>query len=819
MNLPKLLQLIILLSTFQLFSNIDVPVRKGSIVGEVMDLQTQLPLPYVSIVVKSTEGTVVDGTVTDEAGKFEVEKIEEGDYILEVSYIGYVNLSKKISITSSALKVNVGTLYMEEDTAALEEVEVIAERSTVEQKIDRKIINVGKDLTSVGATASELLNNVQSVSVDSQSGNISLRGNENVRVLVDGKPSNIPSAQLLKQLPSTSIKSVELITNPSAKYNPEGMSGIINIVLHKNANLGFNGSLNTGVTQGLNTRYNSSLNMNFRTGKVNFFGNYGYNDGKSNNYGFVERDDQSLYQDFNTDDYPNSHILKVGADIYINDKNTISFFTTLNKASNLTYSSTIITGDFESNSPVETDRENETRTYDVNYTYDFDKEGEKIEFEANISDYDKSEYAQFQELVKPYDYTQNYNDQINDDKNTDLYNIDYTNPLFETAKLELGLEARFNDTKNSRETTQHNFVYDSEGNLIPENVEYEGTIYPWYETSEVGNSSFTYDRAIYSTYVNYQQQFEKLTMQIGARLEQYEVDGSFQTVSESALYEDDIFTVYPSAFFTYKASEVNQYQVSYSRRVDRPSIQQVNPIREWSTPLITSIGNPELRPQFTNSFEFNYTRQYAKGMVSFGAFYRVVKDNITRVLNVDEFDEEKLELTYMNGDTNNRYGFELSSSHAFAPWWRANSSIDLYAQTQSGIANGEEIEVENNIFNARIMNSFTATKKLRFQLFGMYRGGGRSLQFDVDPMWMVNAGASLTVFNGQGTLTFNVNDIFQGMKFKFDSEIPIPQHGQFNWESRTAYLGFMYNFGSGKNRARARKRRDNNESSGSGGFL
>ena len=356
MNLPKLLQLIILLSTFQLFSNIDVPVRKGSIVGEVMDLQTQLPLPYVSIVVKSTEGTVVDGTVTDEAGKFEVEKIEEGDYILEVSYIGYVNLSKKISITSSALKVNVGTLYMEEDTAALEEVEVIAERSTVEQKIDRKIINVGKDLTSVGATASELLNNVQSVSVDSQSGNISLRGNENVRVLVDGKPSNIPSAQLLKQLPSTSIKSVELITNPSAKYNPEGMSGIINIVLHKNANLGFNGSLNTGVTQGLNTRYNSSLNMNFRTGKVNFFGNYGYNDGKSNNYGFVERDDQSLYQDFNTDDYPNSHILKVGADIYINDKNTISFFTTLNKASNLTYSSTIITGDFESNSPVETDR-------------------------------------------------------------------------------------------------------------------------------------------------------------------------------------------------------------------------------------------------------------------------------------------------------------------------------------------------------------------------------------------------------------------------------------------------------------------------------
>ncbi len=164
-----------------------------------------------------------------------------------------------------------------------------AETSTVVQKVDRKVINVGKDLTSAGTTASELLNNVQSVSVDSQTGQISLRGNSNVRVLVDGRPTNVPAAQLLKQIPSTSIKSVELITNPSAKYSPEGLSGIINIILNKNANLGFNGSVDSGVTAGHYVRYNGSTNLNYKTGKVNFFLNYGFNGGDQYNFGFVNR--------------------------------------------------------------------------------------------------------------------------------------------------------------------------------------------------------------------------------------------------------------------------------------------------------------------------------------------------------------------------------------------------------------------------------------------------------------------------------------------------------------------------------------------------
>ena len=270
----------------------------GTVTGTVIDFTTKEKLPYVSIVIKNTANEILTGGITNDKGEFEIKQIPAGEQTIEVQFIGYKIESKKLIFSQKSPKHNVGTVGLNVDAAQLDEVTVIGETSTIIQKIDRKVINVGKDLTSAGTTASELLNNVPSVSVDSQTGWISLRGNENVRVLVDGKPTNISAAQLLKQIPSTSIKQVELITNPSAKYNPEGMSGMINIILHKNANQGFNGSINTGITQGENTRFNGSLDMNYKTGKVNFFTNYGYNTGKSDNFGFVQRTDNNSYQDF-----------------------------------------------------------------------------------------------------------------------------------------------------------------------------------------------------------------------------------------------------------------------------------------------------------------------------------------------------------------------------------------------------------------------------------------------------------------------------------------------------------------------------------------
>lgn len=772
--------------------------KPGIILGKVIDNTTKTPLPYVNIAISNLTKKIITGGITDENGLFIIKDIPKGIYNVEIQFIGYKTYSKKIEITNKTKKINLGTIALNEDSATLDEVVVRAETSTVVQKVDRKVINVGKDLTAAGATASELLNNVQSVSVDSQTGNISLRGNENVRVLVDGKPTNISAAQLLKQIPSTSIKSVELITNPSAKYNPEGMSGIINIILNKNANLGFNGSVNTGLEAGHYVRYNASTNMNYKTGKVNFFGNYGFNGGDRYNFGFVERPGTN-FQDFIFINDNESHLLKFGADIYLDDKNTLSFYTTQNwfdSNANGRAKISLNDGSLFENSPNTQTNENKNKTYNINYKHDFDKEGHNIEFEATFSENDAPNFLEnnFDLNTQP-DYI---NDITSLRKNT-LINLDYTNPITKDVKLELGLEYRVNTTDNTNLTTQLNF----------------------------NNSSFTYDRDIYSGYVNYAHNFGKINMQLGARIENYEIEGVFnQETQPTETVTDKIFTVYPSAFFTFNPSEKNQWQLSYSRRVDRPSIQQVNPIREWSTPLITSVGNADLVPQFTNSFEINYTRQIKGGSLTFCTFYRSISDAISRVTFADPEDANDVRqiLTFANFDDTNSYGFELSTNYKITKWWRANASLDFYSQKQFGIAdlnnpNAPRLEVQNEVLNARLSNSFTVSEKLKLQLFSMYRGANKDIQWNVEPMWMINLGADYSVFKGKGNVTFRVNDIFQGMKFAFDSTNPFTQNGRFQWESRTTYLGFNYRFGGGKNKAKQRRRRDNNEKSGGGGLF
>tara|TARA_R110001606_G_scaffold56018_6_gene135984 strand:- start:20640 stop:23096 length:2457 start_codon:yes stop_codon:yes gene_type:complete len=792
--------------------------KPGTISGKVIDETTKIVLPYVNIVIYDMTKKIITGGITDEKGMFFIKDIPEGKSTIEVQFIGFKKYIKQITISTKTKNIDLGIISLSEDSASLDEVVVRSETSTVVQKVDRKVINVGKDLTATGTTASELLNNVQSVSVDSQTGNISLRGNENVRVLVDGKPTNISAAQLLKQIPSTSIKSIELITNPSAKYNPEGMSGIINIILNKEANMGFNGSVDAGVNAGHYVRYNASTNLNYKTGKVNFFGNYGYNAGENYNYGFVNRTDVNRNQNFIFNNDNTSNLLKLGADIYLNDKNTLSFYTTQNWFNGGGNGSTIITENnvIIANSPNFQNQENKTGAYNINFKREFEKEGHNLEFEATYSDTSSPEDAGNYNLLS--DNTDanykvlNFTNAILRDQNNTLVNLDYTNPISEKGKLELGLEYRADNTSNTNITDQEIETFDVNGTS-------EGF-------SLLGNSDFEYDRKIYSGYVNYGQEFGKVTMQLGARLEQFEVEGNFNQVGQtSQKVTDEIFSVYPSAFFTYSPSDKNQFQLSYSRRVDRPGIGQVNPIREWSTPLITSIGNAQLLPQFTNSYEINYTRQIKNGSYTFGTFYRVINDNISRVTYKDPADPTDVRqiLSYTNFDDTSSYGLEFSLNYKIADWWRINSSMDFYSQKQFGTvdlttANAQRIEVTNEVFNTRISNSFKVSDRFNLQLFAMYRGPQEDIQWKTENMWMVNTGASLTVFDGKGSINFRVNDIFQGMKFAFNSSSPFVQNGQFNWESRTAYLGFNYRFGNGKNKAKQRRQRDDNIKEGGAGF-
>ena len=799
----------------KLFGNNPENEAFGSISGTVIDNALQEPIAYAAVVIKSEDGAeTITGGITSEDGTFEINKLPDGSFVLEVQFIGYKTHSQPLVISKNNRNLKVGTITLMENTEELAEVEVVAERTTIEQRVDRKVINVGKDLTTAGATASDIMNNIPSVNVDAQTGDITLRGNSNVRVMVDGKLSNVPVAQLLRQIPSTSIKSIELITNPSAKYNPEGMSGIINIVLHKNANIGFNGNVNLGLTKGIEAKFNSSIDLNYRSGKFNFYGNYGNNIGKYVNDGSIYRLEENSLQEFDFFNNNKSHLYKLGVDFYLNDKNTISVFTNQNifegdgsGITDVTYNtdaSRNVTQFFNDVS------DNRSEQYNFNYKLDFGKEGHNIELEVDHNRFENNQDANFRSVGASL--YPNYMDFVDTERTQTIANLDYVNPLDSISKLEVGLESRNFETDVDYASTGSSF--NSNGVLVP-----------------TPDTNFVYGMDIYSAYATFGQNYEKWSYQMGVRIEDVEVQADTNQVRA---FTDKYTEIYPSAFVTYSPDEKNQLQVSYSRRVDRPGLQQVNPIREFATPLISSFGNPNLVPQFTSSYEANYTRRIKNGSITGGVFYRSIKDEINRAVFVDRLDFNKIILTFDNFNETSAYGFELSSNYRPAKWWNINGSFDIFSQTNRGITESipgnipdptedditvESVKVDNTAWNLRMNNSFTVTKKLTLQAFGFYRGKNRNIQFNVKPMYFVNLGARYSFAEGKGTLSFNYNDIFNTMRFAFEGDRPYLQEGGFNWESNNVYVGLSYQFGSGKNRAKQRKRRDNRTKDTGGGIL
>ena len=798
--------------------------KTGSIYGKVLDANLKEPLPYVNIIIKNSSGEILTGGMTLDDGSFIIKKVEEGNIVVSIQYIGYKTYNKNAIIGKGSFNINLGNIFLEEEAEGLDEVTVIAEISTIQQKADRKVITVGKDLITAGPTASDIMNNIPSINVDPQTGSISLRGNENVRVMVDGKLTNVPIAQLLKQIPSTSIKQIELITNPSAKYNPEGMSGIINIKLHKNTQIGFNGNLNVGVTNEVFAKFNSSIDMNYRNGKFNFYGSYGNNIGKYDNYGYVNREDDDSRQDFAFKNNNKSLLYKLGVDFYLNDKNTISFFTNQNKFDGKGVSRTDLTFpgmDLQSQLFNNTS-ENSSGQYNLAYKHEFDDADETLDIEANYNDYEQEEIADFNFVN--FDFPTDYTDNVETERARTTVNIDYVKPLNEDQKIEAGLEARlFNSDIEYMSTGQ---TFNGEGVIIP-----------------TPSTDFEYKRDIYSAYFTYSKQFEKWNYQVGLRAEQVFVNAdALRTFADSSTeflpFENNYFQLYPSIFLAYTPSEKNTYQFSASRRVDRPGLNQVNPIREWSTPRISSYGNPQLEPQFTNSVEVNYVRNLENGSIIAGVYYRFIEDNINRYLTIDRTDitSGNVILSYNNFENTSAYGVELSSNYRPTKWWSLNASFDLYSQTQRGITEyldtddlpnatpedivRQDIEVDNIVWNLRVFNNFKASKKVTFTLFGMYRGEEKGIQFTRKPMYFVNTGVRYSLLaDDRATIGFNYNDIFNTMQFAFKSETPFPANGAFNWESNTWNITFSYRFGGGKYKSLKRKKRDNNEKSGSGGFL
>ena len=789
-------------------------IKNGSISGRVIDANLNQPLPYVNIVIKDVANKIITGGITSDDGTFKIDKIPEGDVIVSIQFVGYKTIDQPVKIGKGNYKVELGDIRLEEEATGLDEVTIVADVSTIQQKVDRKVITIGKDLQTAGATASEIMNNLPSVSVDQQTGSISLRGNQNVRVMVDGKLSNIPAEQLLKQIPSTSIKSIELITNPSAKYNPEGMSGIINIILHKNTQIGFNGNINFSLAYDIEPKFNSSIDANYRNGKFNLYGSYSNSIAKNYNYGQINRIEQEIQQNFDILNNNKSHLFKIGLDYYLDDKNTISVFTNQNVFDGWTNvnSGIVYENDASLNESQFTrgDNENDSQQYNFNYKHNFDDNGQNIELEV-----DHNIFVGFGETGNTFFSSQrpNFIEGTDTDRNRTTINLDYVNPLSESVKLELGLQARLFD---------NSIFYESDGREQNQNGDYIPT-----------TTRFDYTRDIYSAYATYGKTLEKWSYQVGLRAETVNVDSEAfkkDLASNEELtipFENDYFEIYPSAFVTFSPSEKNSYQFSYSRRIDRPGIGQVNPLPEWNTPLISQFGNQELLPQFTNSFETNYTRQLEKGSITAGVFYRIIEDEIQQAILIDRTDTNRLILTNLNFDNTTSYGIELSSNYRPTKWWSINASFDLFSQTQKSVAESFDanqdivlstVEVDNVAWNLRAFNNFKVSKSLSFSAFGMYRAKNKNIQFEMNDMLMVNLGMRYSFMEDRASFSLSYNDIFDTMFAQFDGQRPFLQRGQFNWESQQISGRLSYRFGGGKYRAKSRKNRDNDVKEGGGLF-
>ena len=405
-----------------------------------------------------------------------------------------------------------------------------------------------------------------------------------------------------------------------------------------------------------------------------------------------------------------------------------------------------------------------------------------MEFEANYNLFNS-------DLINDFTFTGNttvpsYIETVDDSRSVLTLNLDYSLPLGEKAKLELGGESRINRIENDYTSTN----------------------------TELLNSVFQYNRDIYSSYLIYSTTLGKFNLNLGSRFEYYVVNALFnQEQSTSELFDQELFNTFPSIFVSFRPSKESphQYQLSYGRRIERPSFNQVNPIRQTTTPQILATGNLRLRPQFSNSIEFNYLYRFNRGSISSGVFYRRIQDEINRIGIFDQDDPNLLRLSYDNFDSNNAYGIELGGNLRLTNWWRTNINLELYTRQQQGNIEQEQVTVQNTLTNLKWTHSFAITKQISASLFGFYSGRQEILQYELRPNYFFNMGMRYNFPNGKGSISINGNDVFGTQRFAFRTFRTVFQEGEFLRDTQQVFVGISYRLG-GKLSSLSRKKRKNN---------
>jgi outer membrane receptor protein involved in Fe transport len=764
----------------------------GAVSGVVKADSTNRPLEFVNVILlEQADSAIVTGTVTDSKGKFEIKNIPVGEYFLTYSLLGYKEVHpSKFKIDDKRPGLNIGTVFMTETALSLGGVTVTSQRVTFNTAIDRKVFNVQQDIMSKTGTASDLLQNIPSVQVDID-GVVSLRGSTNVLMLINGKPSPLMGAsraEVLQQMPASSIERIEVITNPSAKFKPDGTSGIINIVMKKDVNTGLNGNLTGNV--GNRNRYNINVSANYNPGDFNIFGSYSYRQDDRNSYSTdarVQRDSAMNSPSYYNDNArslsrPLSHVATLGLDYRLDQDDRFGLsgnyryrgFTRNDISTKVLTGNSIITGDYDR---IRVDYEFER---DASLTaflqHNFNGEDHKLRFEFNSSQQPEQEDNHFTDVYRvPRSPQTNDNTLIKNTESNKQLTADYTYHFAEHSTFEAGYAGEF----NKRDMDFYGEYLDPAQQKFVKDIE--------------KTNQFIYNETFHALYGTFENSWGLFSVLGGVRAEGSSVKSHL--VTGDSIITNDNFNLYPTLHLAYKISEFAEWQLNYSRRVNRPEGDDLNPFPEYQDPRNIRSGNPRLKPEYINSIEFGCQLQNDNITVVPSFFYRNRYNGFTTVIKA--LNDSTLLTTHENLSSDKSAGFEFVVAGNVGNVFTANLSANAFYEeidaSNLGFGNNKSTVSWSGTLNTSV-NLSTATM---IQINSNYRSTRLTPQGENKPSFVLNIGFRQDLFNEKFSLILTVSDLLNTLKRKTDLNTPwLTENAVSTRDSRIVYFGLTYHFGT-----------------------
>lgn len=792
-------KIIFVLTIILLYGVITSAQNVGALSGTVLDSINRQPIEFTSIsIIKISDSTAVTGTMTDSKGRFEIDEIPFGNYFLRISSVGYITRNTSVySITSKSREINVGTVFLIGTEVNLDEIAVTSNKIMLNNSIDRKVYNVQMDIMSKTGTASELLQNIPSIQVDID-GNVSLRGSTNVLILINGRTSPLMGktrADVLQQMPANSIERIEVITNPSAKYKPDGTSGIINIVMKKEIGSGLNGNITASL--GNQGRYNGNTTLNYKPGQINYFGSLSIRqddrniissdtrtqfDNGSNISGFYKNNSTSVSR-------PLSRGGMLGFDYNIDKSNSLGitgnyFYRGFTRNDISTYilrdqNQTVTTDYDRSRLDPEYEKEGDITAY---FQHNFTGEDHKIRFEINDSYAPEVEDNHYANTYRtPSVYNEYDNTLIKNDEYKLQLLAEYSNPISESATFESGYSGEL----NKRDMNFFGEAFDP--------------IQQKFVTDVVKTNHFIYNEDIHAVYATYSNSLGSFGVLGGLRAE-----GSFikaNLVSMGNIITNNYFNFYPTLHLSYKLSELMQLQLNYSKRANRPEGEDLNPFPEYQDPRNIRAGNPNLRPEFIHSIEFGFQWQNDFLTIVPSIFYRNRYNGITTITKT--INDTTLLTTRENLSSDQSAGLEIVFSGGYGNFVTANLSANAFYETIDASNLGFSNNKSTITYSGNMSCNINLTSTTMLQINSNYRSARLSPQGEFKPSFVFNLGMRQDLLDDQLSVVFTISDIFKTFNREMNLDTSfMKQYTSNSRDSRIMYLGVTYHLGKPSKKAK-----------------